>query len=402
MRTGRSQQPTVTPLTSTTGNDIFIAKYSPTGVFQWAKHYGLTGVNSAFGVAVDSNNNIVVVGQLGGTVDFGGGVLTSAGGGDVFVAKLSSSGAWVWSVRYGSTGDDLADAVAVDAKGDVFIGGRYGASINFGSGALPFVGTWDMFVAKFSGSNGGNIWAKGFGTTGQNLITSVGVGPDGNVVFSGQIASSVNFGGGTLTGQGGLDAVLVKLSSTDGSHVWSKLFGGIGTEQAFGVAVDPSGNVFVTGMYNSTIDFGGGSLLPNIGGSVFLAKYSPTGAYIWAKSFGIDGTPAAGVRGIAADSSGNVAITGFTNYAIDFGGGYLFPPLSSGNFDVYIAEFNSAGTHIWSKRAGGGGDDFGNAVAMDASGNVFTTGQVAYQADFGCGLHTISGGTDAFLAKSAP
>src|SRR5439155_11265907 len=108
------------------------------------------GWDTANSIAVDGNGDVVVAGDFSGTVDFGGGLLTSAGTKDIFVAKYSGAdGSHQWSKRYGGTGDDHASGVTLDNGGNVGLTGSFKGTVDFGGGALITPGA-DMFVAKYS------------------------------------------------------------------------------------------------------------------------------------------------------------------------------------------------------------------------------------------------------------
>src|SRR6185436_4506487 len=139
-------------LTSSGDRDILIAKYSSSGAYLWSKRFGATGSDIGFGIGVDASGNVLVIGQFQGTVDFGGGSLISAGGTDIFIAKYSSSGAHLWSIRFGGTGNDVGYGIAVQGNGDMALTGyfgNYGSPVDFGGGPLTSAGGPDIFVAKF-------------------------------------------------------------------------------------------------------------------------------------------------------------------------------------------------------------------------------------------------------------
>src|SRR5439155_13529664 len=111
--------------------------------------------------------------------------------------------------------------------------------------------------------------------------------------------------------------------SASGQHLSSRRLGGVWNDEAHAVAVDSSGNVLVGGSFTGTVDFGGGPTQALGGGQsdVFVVKYAPTGAYLWARTFG--GTSFDSCSGLAVDGSGNVVVTGTFTGAADFGGGAL-------------------------------------------------------------------------------
>jgi hypothetical protein len=175
-----------------------------------------------------------------------------------------------------------------------------------------------------------------------------------------------------------------------------------------GVAVDGAGDVFVTGQFKNTINFGVGAPSLTSGGNedIFLAKLAgATGGHLWSKRFGSLRTDIA--NGIALDGSGNVAITGFFAYVTDFGAGNLVAQ----DTDVFVAKYNSAGTYLSARRYGDPAGSpapttqFGDAIGMSRGGNISITGHFVGSLDFGAGgviTSTPYGGADAFLASVGP
>jgi uncharacterized protein (AIM24 family) len=187
---------------------------------------------------------------------------------------------------------------------------------------------------------------------------------------------------------GYLDGFVAKFSGANGTHVWSKRFGGTGQDETVdGVAVDGSGNVVVTGRFQGSVNFGGAGLTSAGGQDVFLAKYSSSGTHLWSKRFG--GTLGDRGNSVAVDGNGNVVVTGTFSGSIDFGGGAL---TSSGTQDLFLAKFSGTGGHLWSKRFGGSSSyDVGTGVAVDDSDNVLVTGCFMGTADFGKGCEQRGG-----------
>jgi uncharacterized protein (AIM24 family) len=256
--------------------DGFVAKLSGVdGTHVWSKRLGSTGQNdAATGVAVDSNGNILVTGRFAGTVDFGGGALTSAGAYDVFLAKYSGSGSHVWSKRFGGTMVDTGNSVAVDGSGNAVITGNFVGTVDFGGGALSSSGGQDLFVAKFSGA-GGHLWSKRFGGTSDfDSGNGVAVDATGNVLITGYFCGAVDFGGGARSSAGAWDLFVAKYSPS-GTHLWSKQVGGTNIDEGNAIAVDGVGNSVITGRFFNTVDFGGGAMTSAGGADIFLVQYGP-------------------------------------------------------------------------------------------------------------------------------
>lgn len=381
-------------LTSAGGTDIFVASFDAQGAFRWARRFGDAAAQTGVDVALDAAGNVYVTGDFAGAVDFGGGVLTSAGGTDAFVVKLDSAGALVWAKRFGDGSSQNGRGIAVDGNGRVVVAGGFGGTVDFGGGALTSAGAFDAFVAMFD-SGGTPLWSKRFGDSAFQSGKSVAVDLTGNVVLAGEAAGVTDFGGGPLTSAGGNDVFLVRLDAA-GSHLWSHVFGDALVQSAGGVAVDSQGNVLLTGNAAGAIDFGGGPLTSAGGSDVFVAKFSQAGQHLWSRLFGSSG-PDDG-RDVAVDGFDAVLLTGDFTGSVSFGGALL---QTAGGPDVFVAKLDPAGGHAWSRRYGDAVAQGGEGIAADATG-VLVTGSFAGTIDFGPGPMTSAGAGDAFVAKLAP
>ncbi len=372
---------------------VFVSTYAPTGVALWSKCLGgVLGGGTGRAVAVDGNGNVLVTGKFSGTVDFGTGPLTSAGADDVFLAKYTAAGDPVWSKAFGGAMSDVGNGVAVDSGGDVVLIGTAGGGSNFGGGPIRANG-YSIVVAKFS-SAGAPLWSRSIGDSFSNSGNAVAVDPSGNIDVTGAFSGPADFGGGALT-SAGVDIFLAKLSPT-GGHVWSRRFGSaLATHAGNGVACDGSGNVLVTGSFESSIDLGGGWARSFAHKDVFVAKYSPAGAYLWSRLAG--GIYDDAGRGIAVDASGQVAVTGIFQAAVNFGTGSL---ISAGRTDIFVARYAADGTPLGAQRFGGADSDAGNAVAADGSGRSVVTGGYRLRVDFDGTPLAGAGMDDIFLLAS--
>jgi len=383
------------PLVSAGGEDIFVAKFDPSGSHLWSRQVGDTCFTGTQSIAVDASGNVFLAGSFGGGLDFGGGQLKSAGGYDIFLAKFDPNGAHVWSRRFGDI-DDYQEAlgVAVGPSGNVVIAGYYRGTVDFGGGPLVSAGGEDIFVATFNPS-GTHVWSRRFGDPDWQVARSVTVNTIGQVIFAGEFYGQVDFGGGSLVSAGSGDIFITKLNSS-GTYLWSRRFGDAEWQEAWGVAVDPSQNMFLTGDFDGTLNFGTGSLVSE-GGDIFLAKFTPTGVQ-WSRRFGDRDYQHA--QSLAADPSGNLYLTGYFFGTVDFGGG---PLVQVGNtYDLYLAKFDPTGAHMWSQRFGDVDWEETRSVAVDPGGNAFLTGSFGGKLDFGAEPLVCDGDYDIFLAKFEP
>ncbi len=380
-------------LTSLGGGDIFLAKFSPAGAYLWAKRYGDASFQVGWALATDASGNVFMAGHFVGSVDFGGGPLSStAGGQDVFLAKLDANGSHLWSKRFGDSDTQTAADLATDASGNVFFAGFFSGSIDFGGGGLS--GSQDIFLAKLD-ANGSHVWSQDFGDGFMQSCQGVAADGSGNVYICGQYEGSVNFGGLTLTPNDEADVYLAKFNAA-GAHQWSQSFGSGFTETAGGVATDPAGNVYFAGTFPQSINLGGATLFCAGGDDIFLAKFNSTGAHQWSKKFGDPGGQ--NVHDVAASSSG-VCIVGDFSSDVNFGGGTL---LHVGGQDIYLAKFSPAGVHHGSQRFGDSDDQYGLSVAASSASDVVIGGYYLGNVNFGGSALPSQGAADIYIAKFGP
>jgi hypothetical protein len=376
------------PLTAAGNNDIFVAKFDAACNHLWSKQFHASLQGSGSDISVAANDQVVITGHFIGTADFGGGVVTSAGDADIFLVRLDASGAHVWSHRFGDTfGDQYGLGVAVDGLDRIALTGNLPGSADFGGGPVSGLG----FVAMFT-PGGQHLWSRGWASgRGQGVAFD----PSGNVIVAGGMYGACDFGGGSIAAVApGDDIYLAKFDET-GKHLWSKAFATATNAFSVDVAVDATGDVFLTGPFGATVDFGGGTLTSAGGSDVFVAGFDGNGGHLWSKRFG-DAADQSTQR-IVALPSGGAAITGGLFGSVDFGGG---PLTSAGQDDAFVARLDAAGNHVWSKRFGDAAAQHGNGIAADFKGNVAFVGIMSGTVDFGTG--PLSGTFDAFFAKLAP
>jgi hypothetical protein len=130
--------------------DAYVVQYDPGLVHAWSKQLGDAAAQVGYGVTIDAAGNVIAVGNFGGTTDFGGGPITEAGGGDIFVSKYNSSGMLQWAQKYGDSTSQTAYGVGVDAAGNVLVTGDINGVFDFGGGVLPAGGGSDMFLLKLT------------------------------------------------------------------------------------------------------------------------------------------------------------------------------------------------------------------------------------------------------------
>lgn len=307
-------------------------------------------------------------------------------------ASDGCSGDVDWSLVAGDAEDDEATAVAVDpATGAIVVVGSFVGQIDFGGGALTSAGATDVFVARFD-SAGTLDWVRQYGDAGAQAATDVAIDPSGNVLVTGTMAGTVDFGGVPLATTGLSDVFVLKLDSA-GAHLQSANFGDVSAQVGGAIASDPSGNVLLTGAVFGAIDFGGGPLV-GAGEDVYVAKLDPSLGHLFSASYG-DGESQVGVD-IASDAAGSMFVAVELGGTANFGGANL---TSAGDVDVALVKLTSAGGHLWSKSFGDAAEDRVTSLAVDGLSAVSIAGHFAGTLDIDGDGYVSAGLTDGFVAR---
>jgi hypothetical protein len=403
-----------TTLRNSGSSDLFVARLSTSGQWQWAMNSNGGGSSTVSSTAVDAAGNVYVAGSFTGSLSFGSTTLRSNNNNDLFVAKRNAAGQWLWltqaagAARYGMGYYYYEkQSIAVDASGNVYLTGSFrGPDATFGPTTLSSSagGTYgyDVFVAKLN-SSGQWQWATQASGTHDDYSSGIAVEPGGNVYLTGSFHSTdLRLGSTTLTnpGQEGIPEIFAAKLTPDGQWLWAKRAGGTSYDNGSDITTDAAGNAYVSGTMQSTSASFGSITLTNPGyANAYVAKLSPTGEWLWATRGG-DGY--AGASGIAADAAGNSYVTGYFGGQAEFGSLLLNSTDSS---DVFVAKLNTAGQWQWATQGGNRGSNQGNDIAVDASGSAYVTGSFrSAGAIFGATTLPYSHRSyyDTFVAKLTP
>ncbi len=393
---------------ATSGTDLYVG-----GDFTTAGGVGANNIARWDGtnwssVGSGTDNTVIAIGPAGYDL-FVGGYFAHAGGklaSSISKWRLGNAPAWQWATNAGGTGDDNGSGIARDDSGNIYVAGYYNSTpMSFGSTSISSSGGYDVFVAKYT-PDGNLSWVRSGGGSADEYVTGIAVNRStGDVYVTGYFTSStLTFDTVTVSKPStGFDLFLVKYDR-DGHARWARGVGGTSDDFSFSVAADGAGNAFIAGFFtSSSIQFGTISPLNLSGGmaNLFFVKYDKDGNALWAQS--AVGTGNGYALKVAADSAGRSYGTGyFTGSSLTFGSN---PSLSlSGTEDAFVVAYDTAGTALWSRSAGGGGTSGGTCVRPDRNGNVYLAG--AFSSPFisfgSASVNRLSGGSsdlDVFLAK---
>jgi len=314
----------------------------------------------------------------------------------------------------GSTGQDYGYSTAVDANGNVVVGGTFRGTVDFDPSVAVFnlsgVTAENGSVVKYD-ANGAFIWAFRIGSAVPAQVYSVAVDATGNVYVTGRFQGTVDFNPdgvavNNLTSNGGYDMFVAKYD-VNGAYIWAFNIGGTQDDSSQGVAVDNNGNVYLVGMFLGNMDFdpsaGTTSLTTTGGYDISLSKYTTAGAFVFAQKIG--GTGSDRGFGIALDGNNDIIITGrstSTNLDADPSAA-VATFVTNGVEDAFVAKYDNNGAYQWATLMGSTGVDEGLNVATDAANNVYAVGRFAISLDADPSANVVAlasaGGLDGYLIK---
>ena len=385
----------ITTIESSSSNSVQsrLASISSTS---YAVTFGGTSTDFPSNVVVDSLGNAYITGDFHNTVNFGSGNITSSGVKDIFIAKFDTTGSLEWVKTYGDSSFDRGLDIAIDSSDNIYVTGYFMRTVNFGGGNVtvtdPSSGGSDLFVLKLN-SSGEFQWVYTVGGSNNDNGKGIDVDSSGNVYISGIFKDTVNFGGGDITSHGNFDIFVLKLNSS-GVFQWVYHAGGTGNDQAYPISVDTNGNVLVAGYFFDTANFTPASCTSRGSADIFVLKLTTSGLLNFIRCYG--STSVDYPWGVDFDSAGNAYITGGFSNTINFDCGNT---TSSGSQDIFVMKLNSSGNCQWVYTVGDSDMDYGWALETDSSNNSYITGYFQDTVNFGGGNITSVGNRDVFVLK---
>ncbi|HRE62714.1 MAG TPA: SBBP repeat-containing protein [Ferruginibacter sp.] len=410
--------PGVANLTSGGSRDIFISKMNDDGTLAWAKQLGGSLNDQAFSIALDVAGNVYTTGNFFGTADFdpGPGVYNLiASGTEIFVSKLNADGTFAWAKQIGGISNSVEGgrSITLDASGNIYYTGYFNNTVDFDPGAgvynLTSAGGNNIFVSKLN-ADGSFAWAKQMGGSSNSIGVSIALDAARNVFTTGYFSGTADFDPGSATynlfAAGSSDIFVSKLNA-DGSFGWAIAMGSTGTfEEGNSIAIDATGNVYITGRFKNTVDFDPGPDVANLisagAADAFICKFNADGSYAWANRIG-DISEENGLS-LTLDATGNIYYTGYFGGTVDFDPGAGVYNLNVTSGAVFVSKLNADGSFAWATAFGGVGQ--GNSIVVDGAGKVHTIGIFYFTGDFDPGLAvynlTSAGEYDVFVQKMSP
>lgn len=406
-----------TLIMSPVGNqDCFIVKISSDGTVLWGETFGGSGDDIGTDIAIDDFENVYITGTFEGTVDFdpGAGVdnHTAPSNHNQFIVKLDTAGNYIWTKTIEAPFAGSIHLLTTDSDGNVFTTGNFStAAMDFDPSAavfnLPYTSGSDMFVLKLD-EDGNFMWAKAVGGTLHQLPRDLVTDNLNHVYICGDFMETVDFDPGTGTEShvsvGGRDLFLLKLNEL-GDFQWVHTAGGPSDDYAADVEIDPNDNVYFTGDFKGTVDFGS-SGVPMMFTSysagnqdMFVQKLTSNGTSSWVKQIG--GSAAERPKEIKIDDLNNVVIGGSFQGTTDFdpGVGVAQSTVFSADDDAFILILDSIGEYVLHASTYEAEDEFCSGIALGPDGSIYLAGNFDGYVDLSLGQGTDIYGTGSVVVK---
>jgi len=296
--------------------DVFVCKLNTNGNLLWVAQTEATDSSVGMSVTVDNAHNVYVSGDFKGVANFGTlSPLDDEGMGKLFIAKLNANGNWLWVKQTnGMNSSSVASDIVLDSTGYLYLTGCFQGSADFGTTHLSS-SSMITFIAKMD-CNGNWLWVRTTDGIYPNIGYSINLDIFSNIFLTGMFMNIITFCEFSVVSNGRYDIYVAKMD-TSGNFHWLVNAGGPYWDSGKGVSVDNFGNIYVTGYFSGSASLGT-IILPTIGSDdVLVAKLSSNGNWIWAKGIGGSGYDIP--YGIASDNTGNVCITGYFNSAASLG-----------------------------------------------------------------------------------
>ena len=404
--------------TVTSYGDIYLAKFDASGNLLWQLDIGGPGDDRGNAIALDTAGNVYITGMFQKTVDFDPGAntanLTANGNGfNIFVAKYDTSGNYQWARAFGGA-SNIASAgygIAVDSAGYVLVTGQF-------AGALTpdpthpqtrlIAASSDIFVLKLA-ADGATLWAKKIGGNGADRATAITTDANNNIYLTGSYSGIVDFDPGTkvvsMACAGATDAFVLRLTA-NGDYSLVRRLGGKLADEGTSVAVDASGNIYVTGNFSGIMDVDPNAPIHNLVSAgfndVFVAELNSAGALVFGERLGGTGDDRA--RDLVRLSNGQIAITGSFSSTVDFDPSTnVANATAAGSDDIFVLRLDAAGNYVSLTQIGESGADRGRGLAVDLNNDLYVvghiSGSISFNTDDGTKTITSAGGRDVFLEK---
>ena len=370
-------------LTAGGGGDIYVQKLDANGDFLWVQQFGAASYEQGNSITTDNLGNVYFTGlyQQPGL------------GNQIIVTKLNTNGVTQWTKILGGSADERGNAIEIDNLGNVYITGQFNSLTDFDPGAgntsLTPVGSINNYVLKLD-NNGDFQWVRHYTSTSEIIGWAITLDQNNSVITTGYYNGTVDLdpsGSNQLvTSNGEYDLFISKLDQ-NGNTIWSQSIGGSQTERGQGIDTDNQNNIYLTGVFMTTVDFNysvtdANNLTSQFSQDIFVLKLQTDGVFTWVKSFPSSGQSDG--KSISISQNNFVYSTGYFMGTCDFDPSLSSFNLSTAGKDIYISKLDLDGNFVWAGELNGSSNfpNDGTAISNDPLGNIYVGGSYKGQIDF--------------------
>jgi len=278
-------------------------------------------------------------------------------------------------VTAGGNGEEASKAMVGDPSGNLYITGTYDSTCYFGNDSVVYAGPQNMYLAKYNPATGFS-WAVAPVLCQQVQGEALAIDDQNNIYVTGYFAGTIDFGSGYHFTSSYISTFIAKYSSS-GTLVWVKRVGGENNNPR-SIATDAEGNIIIAGQFQGDISYETASF-NSFNMAVYILKIGRNGELKWMNRS--TGSFMATPRSVSISPDGGVIFTGMFNTTVSFGSISLIG--YGGGSDIYVCRMDASGNFQWAVKAGGTGEDWGQSVKCGNDGSIFINGYYEESATFG-------------------
>jgi hypothetical protein len=361
-------------------SDICLSKLNPAGEIVWIRLIGGTLLDRGLDIMTDNNDDIIVTGFFSGTAQFGTTTLVSAGFTDVFVAKYNPSGIFQWVVQGAGPNHDEGMCIAIDDLNDIYIGGYFESNMQIGPYTLLSTGTYEtLFYTKIS-SNGVVLWAEQAYTLDYSESYVESICFDGfDIILTGSFDDTMLFAGDTLYSYDGSEDIFIAKIDITGAKVWLKQAGGDYDDGGTAITVDDFGNIYLAGYFAHTANFGSFQFTSTDNNSdVFIAGLDGNGNFTWVDQG--SGTGYDYPNSISYNFTNGISVCGVSTEGFEIGG---LSFTGNATDDIFVANYFTTGILKNVLYTGGQGEERAYDIYLDDNNIGYLVGSFSGSIDIG-------------------
>lgn len=347
-------------------NGIYFAKFDSLGNNIWEKQIFSGGSNDGgYSIKCDSENNVYLTGSFRDTIDFQNNILIAYGICDIFILKFNNDGEIMWAKNEGGNSWDWGYSLCLDTEDNLYVTGYFHDEANFSGFTINAEYSNAIFIAKYT-TEGQLVWIKHYGgeegffaNSGNSIIADTNC----NIYVTGRFGGNVNFDNFNFNSDGSRDVFLMKMDST-GNINWVRAFGSQSDwDNAFSVALDLLGNVYVTADFYHTITIDSLTITTSEDHPTLIAKFNNNGTIGWINFIVNTGWSSSNNfnKEVVVNNPNNVYLYG------------TYEP-NDNNYDIFLTKYNETGNLLWHEIYSGLNNSFGNYITRGEGSKLFLIG----------------------------